>query len=131
MKTYKFVDEKGRRLAIFGSLEGKLLKIHVIKCSVNDQFSKKVAREAYASVLKGETTYHPDVFLIPAGDNPYSTMLKWARDKYYIKFTQSFDMKRLGLTPIQMFTVNKRAKSLSYLVKPSVKEQIIDVIGIA
>lgn len=46
--TYKFYDEQGRRVAIFGTPKNPdSLIITVITCSKKDNFSKKKAKELY------------------------------------------------------------------------------------
>lgn len=60
LKTYKFYNKDGRRLAIFGKfLEDTLfggtptLQVVVIPCSKRDQFSKKIARRLYDEIDNG------------------------------------------------------------------------------
>lgn len=50
MQTYKFYTKKNERLAIF--LNEK--ELVVFKCSLQDNFSKKVAREAFAEYLRNK-----------------------------------------------------------------------------
>jgi len=49
--TYKFYDERGRRLSIFAlPLPDNCLKITVLVCSKKDRFSRKVARKIFEEI---------------------------------------------------------------------------------
>lgn len=70
MRTFKFHDNEGRRLALFGEVQGDHLEIFILACSEKDQFNKEVARSIYATYktrgIKGCATlgYHPEIELI-------------------------------------------------------------------
>jgi hypothetical protein len=71
--TYKFYTEKGERLAVFCRyLDYNKAEIFTLRCSINDFFSKKLARNVYKQFLKDQDlkvalnniTYHPLVSIL-------------------------------------------------------------------
>jgi|SRR5882762_5254302 len=117
--TYKFYDEKGRRLTIVGRIvadgaeieqkDGSLkfdneqLEIQVVTCSKHDEFSKKIVRPFIDLLEKGEYTdelnFHPEVFHIPIKDDkPKWTFINWCQENYYKReiATFGFDAYVLG-----------------------------------
>lgn len=104
--TYKFHDDKGRRLAIFAVPVARLkegvstgevgptadLKLHlyIFTCSKKDSFSKQTARDMYLEyiTLKQEgltgSYGHPMEIVIPVNDDkPKFTFLKWCEETYF------------------------------------------------
>lgn len=99
--TYKFYDEQGRRLAIFGEYlpEYNFLEVSVFTCSKKDFFSKKKAKAAYDILCKSvtecnEANFHPmlDSFEV-IGTTPQKAFLEYCNDKFCRKF--HFIMKSL------------------------------------
>lgn len=101
--TYKFYDEKGRRLAIFaipgyklvdngkneGELEQEILRIYVITCSKKDTFSKKRARHMFAEFYGmkqqgwiGASAHPIELQIDIKDDKPKFTFLKWCEENY-------------------------------------------------
>ncbi len=88
--TYKFYDEKGRRLSIFAEelkeLEENEMEITVITCSKHDQFSRAEAKHLYAGYNWGKPYCNPQTFIVPIKDNkPKWTFINWCRENYYHK----------------------------------------------
>lgn len=101
--TYKFYDEKERRLAIFAvpSLmageyedvdtpkEWNALLLFVIPCSKKDTFSKAKAKELFEENWSLKTQGFEGIkgvteLLIPIENNkPKFTFIKWCEDNYY------------------------------------------------
>lgn len=91
--TYRFFDEKGRRLSIFSRWMKKrsVLIITVITCSKKDQFSKQYARDLFeewrnpiGKPYPGEV--HPIQLSLPIENNkPKYTFLKWCKENYFKK----------------------------------------------
>lgn len=96
MKRY---DSEGRRCAIFGipiatigefepdplSVLPDQLYIKVFPCSKKDQFSKKVAKQAFFDSYSEESKYHPITIIIPIKDpkRPKWSFLMWCKENYY------------------------------------------------
>lgn len=79
--TYKFYDERGRRLSIFAEMEEKNLHITVYTCSKKDQFSRRVAKHMFFNEFPDG---HPNEFTIPIKDSkPKWTFINWCRENYY------------------------------------------------
>jgi hypothetical protein len=88
LRTYKFYDAEGRRLAIFGKLlDANSLEIYALTCSKHDQFSKKFAAKAYDSYFSfvEATIGRPDVVTIPisANDLPMDKFIHWCETVYF------------------------------------------------
>lgn len=86
--TYKFYDDRGRRLSIFCEQCNKEeLKITVITCSENDEFKRKTGRSLYLSgqVEPHMCKCHPQVFRIPIGDKPHQRFIEWCNNMYLRK----------------------------------------------
>lgn len=94
LKTYKFYDKDGRRLAIFGKYVpnhphggNPTLHITVIPCSRKDQFSVKVANQMYNAIdsgmIIGEVPVH-SYFSVPVLDGKHKAeFLKFCNINYY------------------------------------------------
>lgn len=104
--TYKFYDEKGRRMAIFASMtetnkEGEAGPLHIITitCSKKDQFSKKWAKVAFEALqrplLKGEVRelpFHPNQYFVNIKDNkPKWTFIRWCEEMFYKREMITFE----------------------------------------
>lgn len=95
--TYKFHSKKGERLAIF--YDGK---IHIYRCSLDDQFNKKFIRENFGKKVeldsepktfwehlktafgwKKKTTLHPEIIDLPGLSR--QGFLEWCRKRYYLR----------------------------------------------
>lgn len=74
LATYRYYDSKGRRLSIFGKESIKapgFLEIVKIPCSFKDIFKKKVARDIYQQIEKGEVKAKDQTFIrIEEGNSP-------------------------------------------------------------
>lgn len=100
--TYKFYDERGRRLSIFalpiytiGELESEMPKdpnslvITIIPCSKKDTFSKKVGTEEFeiykSVIMQGfEGSSGVTELQIPIVDGkPKTTFLRWCEATYF------------------------------------------------
>lgn len=82
MQTYQFYTKKGERLAIFHNVN----EIIVFRCSKHDQFSRKVARQAFIDYLSNDNglplSFHPEVFRtgsVMTGKEFY----QWCEDNFY------------------------------------------------
>ncbi len=90
--TYKFYDEKSRRLTIFGTKKEDKLQIVTITCSSKDYFSKKRAKalfdawiysEANAPLASPIIVPHPVVVEIPIEDEkPKFTFMNYCKSTY-------------------------------------------------
>ena len=91
---HKFYDEKFRRVSAFADFQGDQLKIYVITCSANDNFSKRVARQKMAEYLKNghlksykadSEAAHPKIFMIPATLETYKhEFLNFLYENYFM-----------------------------------------------
>lgn len=72
LQTYKFYDDKGRRLAIF--YENGI--ITVIPCSKKDHFSIKKAKELYEGTCNSAIKYEVD------GINKIDDLVDWCYQRY-------------------------------------------------
>lgn len=117
-RTFRFYDEKGRRLSIFAvpssfhmplpdddSVElGKLvdgLTIYVFTCSKKDTFSKKKARQLYEDYITTPETElsHPEIYIIPIQDNkPKWSFLIWCRENFFKLLPYTFAIQGNVLT---------------------------------
>jgi hypothetical protein len=87
LRTYKFYDIKGRRLAIFGRAPLNVkLETFVLTCSKKDFFSKKKARQVYDDYLAGNLDvekYHPVIMRMPVvDDDPGRTFMNFCENSY-------------------------------------------------
>lgn len=78
-KTFKFYDNQGRRLSIYGvdDKELKMIKITVIHCSKHDTFRKKEGDRLFAT---GE--HKPETYTLPYVDKPKKEFLRFCRNMY-------------------------------------------------
>lgn len=97
--TYKFYAEDGRRIAAFAeeTEQSDKLKITLIYCSKQDQFSKKKAKYIHArlnnkiSDLLGDfgcpdCLYHPEIFTITVNSKtPKKDFISYMFNNYYVK----------------------------------------------
>jgi hypothetical protein len=66
--NHRLYDKSGRRLAIFGRIEGNTMEFFVLTCSKYDKFSRKLARKVWNLHVEGQPlvvnsiTYKPLVF---------------------------------------------------------------------
>lgn len=84
--TFKFYDDRERRLSIFGEVAGDTLLITVITCSNKDIFSKKVGRALYENFTAGADNkeVHPQTFVTEIKDSkPKQSFLQWCKENYY------------------------------------------------
>jgi hypothetical protein len=116
LKTYKFYNKDGRRLAIFGKfLEGSLfsdsptLQVVIIPCSKRDQFSKKVANRLYGEIDNGEVYGE-----IPAHGSYNVPVLNGSHKAEFLKFCNvHFYKKMIGaelMVGKQDIVLNARVK---------------------
>lgn len=95
--TFKFYDERGRRLSIFaqpekrGSSQGSkdILVIYVFTCSKQDVFSKKRGQEIFKDYLTGiqfggrfKYEMKPFKHILHIDTNPKKTFIDWCRCHY-------------------------------------------------
>lgn len=108
LKTYKFYDNKHRRLSIFGEVKENEILISYFPCSKSDNFSKAEAVEAYEKgyitryskridfeewsprPLITQIPYQIEVnnithLKIPLIDKPTSTFIQFCRDNFISK----------------------------------------------
>lgn len=108
--TYKFYDEKGRRLTIIGRVvadsaeeqkdgsvkfENEQLEIHVVTCSKHDEFSRKAVRTLIDTLREGlsigNLDFHPQIFHIPIKDKrPKGTLITWCYENYFKREKATF-----------------------------------------
>lgn len=89
--TYKFYDDKGRRMTIFGKkIDETHIEVTLIKCSRKDSFNKKEAREAINSIvtsgkgkINGEPVHPSTVVIGPASVNWKKEFYKWCKENYF------------------------------------------------
>lgn len=101
--TYKFYDEKGRRLTIVGRVvcdaaieqedgtikfENEQLDIQIVTCSKKDEFSKKAVKAFVKTLEEGgngdNLGFKVLNITIPIKDNkPKFTFISWCQDTYY------------------------------------------------
>lgn len=92
-RTYKFYTKKGERLAIFAiPNKTQLEAIYVLRCSIKDQFSKQVAKEAFNKYLQNNKQntkdfhFHKvDLYNIEA---TYSNFLNICKQYFHVKSTK-------------------------------------------
>lgn len=89
LKTYKFYDKRGRRLAIFGDQTGRTtMNITIIPCSKQEvNFSKKVANQLYNDIQEGKKVVHGFTTIEVDEQKPGQSFLKWCRENYYVEVT--------------------------------------------
>lgn len=92
--TYKFYDQKGRRLAIMGNVQDSgRIDIIVITCSKKDDFNKSVVRQALLNISNigkaeiEEQEVHPQFFTINTTERPKFTFIKWCQENYGRRIT--------------------------------------------
>lgn len=100
LRTYKFYTKKGQRLAVFGQVtpEG-YIKIFILTCSKDDQFSKKFALECYNNFIKDGKTIYVDKEGNPQEFHPYQETIKVIDEKpkfTFIKYCK-LNLYRKGL----------------------------------
>lgn len=94
LRTYKFYDNQGRRVAIFGDYTNRKgwIDVKVVTCSLHDQFNKSTANHIYHGELDG----HPQEFAVPVeeGENYKAAFMKWCHQNYQKPFYwfQSFNI---------------------------------------
>ncbi len=91
--SYNNYDEKGNRLAVFGTKFPDVFRIFILKCSKSDQFSKKLAKKAYWAYMfssSGKTIvdgkeYHPGIvdIIIPIGDSTSYALNQYCKGNFY------------------------------------------------
>lgn len=84
IRSFKFYTKKGERLGIFlRNNDGGTSQIEVYRCSLADQFSKKVARQAFEETFKDTNIhYSPTITKFPnqlTGKEFYA----WCEDNYW------------------------------------------------
>lgn len=94
--TYKFYDERGRRLSIFATVMNEAqISVTIVTCAKGDKFSRKVGKALYEQWLEGtlrkSSDCHPQIRLIAIKDGkPKKTFLSWCRETYYTTETGYF-----------------------------------------
>lgn len=89
LATYKFYDNKKRRLSIFARKDGDSLEILVIPCSKKDKFIKRKGRDIYETVM-AEVGPEPSKYeydahvLVLSESNPRKEFIEWCK-KHYMK----------------------------------------------
>jgi hypothetical protein len=89
--NFQKYNSRGDRMAIFGTVAGEIINIVIFRCAVQDQFSKKRARQVFEEYRKGNTLvdeiqYHPSTSLVSIEENrPKSTFQKFCHVNYYRK----------------------------------------------
>jgi len=88
--TYKYYDQKGRRLAIMAKkLNETHTEITIITCSKLDQFNKRFARHALSlcsntgKVVINKEEIHPQTVVIAHYGEFRKSFFEWASDNYY------------------------------------------------
>lgn len=101
--TYKFFDEKKRRLAIFAIpthevVDGPIdpdgqpskVRVYIIPCSKKDTFSKKRAKELFIEFMEfrrlgfdGALAHPIELQIAVKDDKPKFTFLKWCEENYF------------------------------------------------
>lgn len=69
--NFKCYDSKGKRLAVFGMINGNSLHIYSNKCSKKDQFSKKLSKSIMDTYLNGDYTMQSQRFIIIVNEKKY------------------------------------------------------------
>lgn len=91
--TYKYYDQKGRRLSVFCRfLDDDTAEIYTLTCSKKDQFSKNFAVKSYKSYINnGVTKTRPLIKKIERKKNlkEISTLIDYCNDNYFKKRTES------------------------------------------
>lgn len=82
MITYRYYDKKGRRLTIGAEQEGSSVIIKVITCSLDDQFCKRVGREALSSA---DGDFDITLYEIPNSLLTIKSFLLWCDENFYKK----------------------------------------------
>lgn len=115
--TYRFFDERGRRLAIFGVPVDKAItfgqqplgetpthiKVTVITCSKKDTFSKRIAKEMFDNTrhldkFGNSPEAHPLTLIIPMEENkPKWSFLNWCQNTYYKQYPLVFGVEAIAL----------------------------------
>jgi hypothetical protein len=96
LKTFKFYDNKGRRLSIYADYkEGdNQLKFYVFTCSKKDRFVKAQADKLYDYYIGNIRTLlavpewesNPQVFTVPVAEGKYkNTFMRFCFDNYFRK----------------------------------------------
>lgn len=88
--NHRLFDSKGRRLAIFGKVNGSMLDVFVLTCSKSDKFSRKLARKLWNNHLEGKdltidgTVYKPNIYSLPIvlPHEPKNSFLRHCNDTY-------------------------------------------------
>jgi len=98
--TYKFYDERGRRLAIFGrDLGDGSLEVITFTCSKKDIFSKSFAKALYFSWMSPNFnivggSLSPKVETVKIHENkPKVTFLDFCKSKYHRLRTRSISLE--------------------------------------
>lgn len=87
--NFQKYNERGDRMAIFGTVAGDIINLVIFRCSVTDQFSKKRARKVFEEYRKGNTKvddiqYHPSTRMISVEEGrPKSSFQKFCHVNYY------------------------------------------------
>lgn len=102
LSTFKFYNEKGRRLSIFAETVGDALQITVIPCSTKDQFSKAVGRNLFENI-ETQNCYFEPYNVIIKNKKPKGTFMKWCKDRYRQMVTGTIEVQYLGKLPERVF----------------------------
>lgn len=92
-RSYKYYDDKGRRLAIFGYKSDNVMKMMVITCSKKDQFTKSIARSLYTEFQEKKSFIDAP---ISSESTPGVTFDTWCRTNFRKKY-----IMRTGTTPLE------------------------------
>ena len=126
LMTYKFYDQDGRRLAIFGKYVPKhphggnpLLHITVIPCSKKDQFSVKVAKRMYDEINDGKVYEELPVhsyFSTNVKNGKYKAeFLKFCNINFYKKVVGTVGVVHSGDILLSAKTKQSDGKIFSYV----------------
>ena len=94
LKTFVYYERKtGRRLAIYGEpVNGKLV-ITVIPCSLQDNFSKKIANSLYEGKKEAGLPQENVIDIVDA--KPLHTFLNWVKERYSKKIMLEIDVRSI------------------------------------
>ena len=89
-KTFKFYDNQGRRLSIYGvdNKETKEIQITVIHCSKHDTFIKKEGDRLFRT---GE--HKPETYTLPYSEKPKKAFLHFCRNQYNLIVPYKMEVK--------------------------------------
>lgn len=114
--NFQKYNAKKQRVALFIQAKDNFsAEIVEIKCSKNDNFSKKYAREQYQKYLKNQDIeVKPTKFKVELlGHSPKYTLNKFANDNYYNLVTQIIQWEKSNKNHIVSLELNKKNSTLT------------------